>query len=1073
MPAPAPHPFWLALARSKLRPPGAGYVFRLVVVVVAVASGAGLNSARAGDSRDAKVDYNFSVRPVLADRCFVCHGPDERARKADLRLDRSDSAVDSGAVVPGKPDESELVRRITLPPTDPDHMPPAKSNLALSPEEVAQLRRWVAEGAEYKPHWALLPLPRSVPAPAVSDPSWPATPVDPFVLARLDLEGLKPSPPASPEEWLRRVTFDLTGLPPALDEVDAFLADRSPRAFEKVVDRLLASPRFGERVAMDWLDVARYADSFGYQADGDTNVWPWRDWVIRALNRNLPYDQFLTWQLAGDLLLGATREQRLATAFNRLNRMTNEGGSIPEEWRNEYVSDRVHTFGTAALGLTLECTRCHDHKYDPLTMKDYYSLGAFFNSIDEWGTYDSAKFRPTPTVALPTADQERAIAALAKEVKECEARLAEIPSAREAAFRQWLDCDDLSCQPETPGPAGHYPLDAVEGGKVANLADSSKPGKTSAANVLDEGKTGKALRFSGDDPAEFTAAPAKVERHEPFTAAFWLWIPRRLREAVVFHREQGTDTGFHGAELTLDAGRLQFALVRFWPGDALAVRTRDELPAERWAHVAVTYDGSGRASGVRLYVDGAPAVPRVVRDKLSKNVEVNGPGFVFGERFRSLGLKGARLDDLRLYPRVLAPVEVGQLHDGKALAEAVASKDAGALRDYYLAAVDVEASAAREALKRARAKLFAAQTEVFEVMAMEEMPEPRPAYLLARGAYDAPKTKPVGRDTPTALPPFAKGAPRDRLGLARWLTDPDHPLTARVAVNRYWQLFFGRGLVATTENFGIQGALPAHPELLNALARGFVASGWDVKGLCRTIVLSSTYRQRSSARPALRERDLDNLLLACGPSLRLSAEMLRDAALAASGLLVEKAGGPPVKPPQPPGLWKGQNAFLPDYVADKGPNAYRRSLYTFWRRTSPPPNMLALDAPSREVCVVRRQSTTTPLQPLVLLNDPQFVEAALALGERMLTQGGSSDAERVTHAFRLAATRSPTDRERSVLMSLFEQQRDAFRADTARARAFLAGRAHAPPAGLDPADLAAAAVTAGVILNLDASVTAR
>jgi hypothetical protein len=1015
------------------------------------------------------VDYNFQVRPLLADRCFVCHGPDEKNRKAKLRLDVPAVALARRAVVPGKPDESEVIRRITADGTE--HMPPRKSNLTLSKDEIDLIRRWVAEGAEYKPHWAFLPLPDAVPVPAVADAKWPAGPLDHFVLARLEREGLKPSPAASREDWVRRVTFDLTGLPPEPADVDAFLADDSPRAFEKVVDRLLASPHFGERLAQDWLDVARYADSFGYQADGDSNVWPWRDWVIAAFNRNLPFDRFLTWQIAGDLLPEPTREQRLATAFCRLHRMTNEGGSIPEEFRNEYVSDRVHTFGTAFLGLTLECTRCHDHKYDPLTMKDYYGLGAFFNSIDEWGTYDSAAFRATPTLPLPTPEQERALAAAVKEVEGLEAKLREVEAGREPAFRAWLAGADL--RPDIPGEGGHYPLDKLEANsQLANLAGDKAPGSTSAANALVPGQLGQALRFTGDDPANFPA-PGAVDRATPFTAAFWLQTPAVMKQGIVFHRQAGTDTGFHGAELSFDEGRLVFALVRFWPGNAAAVRTRAALPAKEWVHVAVSYDASGRAGGMRVFVNGRPADIEVVRDRLTKDLQAGGAGLTFGERFRSPGLKGCLLDEVRIFSRALTDVEVAHLHDGRALAEALGRKDEALLRPYYLGAIDPEAAKAREEFRQARQRLFAAQTGVFEIMTMEETPRPRQAYILSRGNYDAPKDRPVGRDTPASLPPFPADAPRNRLGLARWLTDPHHPLTARVAVNRYWQLFFGRGLVATAENFGTQGALPTHPDLLDWLARDFVASGWDVKALCKTIVLSSTYRQRSAATPALRERDPDNLLLARGPTRRLSAEMLRDEALAAGGLLVEKAGGPPVKPYQPPGMWHGMNAFLPEYVPDKGEGLYRRSLYTFWRRTSPPPDMLAFDAPSREVCVARRQATSTPLQPLILLNDPQFVEAARALGERLLRQGGATPEEKLTYTFRRAATRRPTERELRLLVELYQEQRALFRQDPDGAKKFLRTGDRPPAADLDPAELAAAASTAGAILNLDAAVTTR
>lgn len=1042
--------------------------------VLAAAALAGISLTPTGPAargEDApKVDFNFAVRPILSDRCLVCHGPDERARKADLRLDKKESALGSGAVVPGKPADSELVRRILLPASDPEHMPPARTNLTLSAAEVDTLRRWVAEGAEFKPLWALIPPPRTVAPPAVKDQAWPSGPLDRFVLARLEREGLRPSTPASKEEWLRRATFDLTGLPPTPAETDAFLADRSDQAYSKAADRLLASPHFGERMALDWLDAARYADSFGYQADGDTNVWPWRDWVIRAFNENLSYDRFVTEQVAGDHIPNASRSQRLATAFCRLNRMTNEGGSIPEEWRNEYVSDRVHTFGTAFLGLTFECSRCHDHKYDPLTMRDYYALGAFFNNIDEWGTYDSAAFRPTPTLDLPTPEQEKDLAAKRKAVEAAEAALRKAERDREPAFREWLGRKDRAAT--VPGLVGRYRFDLRKGASIPNEVDPKSPGTSSEANPTVAGDRGLALQFTGDDPAEFKAAPPRVERGEPFTVAMRVWLERRYDQAIVFHREAGTDTGFHGLEATIESGRLRLALVRFWPGNALAVVSRRELPVRQWVNLALTYDGSGRASGARLYLDGSPLETEVERDGLTRNIQVGG-GLVFGDRFRSPGLAGSRLGELSVFDRALTPVEVRQVSLGTPLADAIARDDEPASRAYYFEAVDPEVRRARQGLQAARRALFDAETAVNEIMTMTEMASPRPAYVLARGAYDAPRNRPVGRDTPAALPPFPKDSPRDRLGLARWLVDPDHPLTARVAVNRFWQTFFGRGIVPTTENFGQQGALPSHPELLDWLARQFIDTGWDVKRLCKTIVLSSTYRQRSAAPASVRERDPDNRLLTRGPSQRLPAEMLRDAALAASGLLVDRVGGPPVKPPQPAGLWRGQNAFLPEYVADTGPNAYRRSLYTFWRRTSPPPNMLAFDAPSREVCVVRRQTTTTPLQPLVLLNDPQFVEAAAALGERMLNEGGASTPDRVSFAFRLAATRRPDDREREVLGRLFDAQRATFRREPERAKALLTASRHKVSGSHDPADLAAAAVTAGVILNADAAVTTR
>lgn len=1026
------------------------------------------------------VDYNFHVRPLLADRCFVCHGPDERSRQAGLRLDVRDGALAKGAIIPGKPEASKLFAKISA--VGADRMPPPRSNLHLTKAEIEVLRRWIAEGAEYKTHWSFLPVPAVVPVPVVRNQSWPVQAIDFFTLAKIEASGLTPAPPASRADWLRRVTFDLTGLPPTLPEVDAFLADRSATALATVVERLLKSPRFGERLAMDWLDVARYADSFGYQADGDTHVWPWRDWVISAFNRNLPLDQFITWQLAGDLVPNATREQRLATAFCRLHRMTNEGGTVPEEFRHEYVADRVHTFGTAFLGLTFECTRCHDHKYDPLSMRDYYSLSAFFNSIDEWGTYDNSAFRPAPTLLLPTPEQEKSIAVLQREVAAVQNRLRALGQDRQPHFRAWLALGNRA-PAEIPGLVGHYPLDQRDGNRLSNLADAKTPGNSAPANVLVPGRFGQALRFTGDDPANFPNALGAVERWQPFTASFWLQMPVVAKEGIVFHRQSGTDTGFHGAELAIDDGRLRFALVRFWPGNAAAIQTKKPIPIQEWIHVAAAYDGSSSAAGMRLFINGQPAACDILRDGLGKDLQsqighgAGASGLTFGERFRSTGLKNALLDEVQIFDRDLTPIEVAHLFDQRALADALRNGEAKSLYNYYVAAVDTEHRKVRLELLEARRRLFAAQTGVFEIMTMAEMPQPRPAFILARGAYDAPQNRPVTRALPTALSPQTRNAHAagrsTRLDLARWLTDPQHPLTARVVVNRYWQLFFGRGLVATTENFGTQGALPTHPELLDWLARDFIASGWDTKELCKKIVLSATYRQRSAAPAALRERDPENLLLARGPCRRLPAEMLRDAALFNGGLLVDKIGGPPVKPYQPPGMWRGMNAFLPEYVADSGDGLYRRSMYTFWRRTSPPPNMLAFDMPGREVCNVRRQSTNTPLQPLVMLNDPQFVEAARSLGERMLKEGGTTVAAQVTFAFRVAATRAPTEREVRLLTELYREQLALFRADVDSAKRFLRVGARAPLSGLPAAEYAAAAATASAIMNLDAAVMVR
>ncbi len=1028
--------------------------------------------------RSHPVDFNFEVRPILSDKCFRCHGPDARERKAGLRLDTKEGAFgesESGlrAIVPGKPDESELVARITS-ADESERMPPKSLGRTLTAAEIDILKRWVAQGAEWQPHWSFRP-PAAAPVPAVKHADWPRNAIDRFVLARLEAEGRSPAPEADRERLIRRVTFDLTGLPPTIAEVDAFLADPRPDAYERLVDRLLNSPRFGERMAVDWLDLARYADTYGYQADRYRDTWPWRDWVVRAFNANLPYDRFVTWQIAGDLLPRPTRDQVLATAFNRHHRQTNEGGSIDEEFRVEYVNDRTSTFATAFLGLTLECARCHSHKYDPISQKEYYSLSAFFASIDEAGLYSHfTDATPTPTLLLTTPDRERSIADAGEAVRNAEAALPRQAESRRADFEKWLTSGARSRQPLFTGRIGDYPLDAIDGGKVANRADAKKPGQTTENPEVVAGRVGRGLRLSGEN--NVTLPLGNFDRSDPFSIALWLNTPDHKDRAVILHRSMAwTDAGSRGYQLLIEDGKLSVGLIHFWPGNAIGIRAREPLAIGRWTHVAIAYDGSSRASGLALYVDGRRADCEVVRDRLTKNITGGGnDSLTVGQRFRDRGFRNGLVDELKVFDRALAPIEVAQIFDGRALSDALAL-DPGRLsrqqRDelfaYYLANVDPSYRndlAKVTALRKAQNALV---DPVPEIMVMREMARPRPTFLLKRGAYDAPGER-VAPGTPAALPAFAAGWPRNRLGLARWLTDPGHPLTARVAVNRWWQALFGRGIVATPEDFGSQGQLPSHPELLDWLARTFVDDGWDVKRLVRLIVTSSTYRQSSDAAPELLANDPENALLARGPRVRLSAEMLRDGALATGGLLVDTIGGPPVKPYQPAGLWEEKSGTA--YQRDVGPGSHRRSLYTYWKRTSPPPAMLTFDATTREVCAVKRQATATPLQALVLLNDPQYVEAARALAARAFREGGSTLDDRVTFLFRATTGRRPRAREVTTLETLHRDQLDEFRSGRSDATKLLAvGDAPRDPT-IDPAEHAAMTVLAQALLNYDEAV---
>ncbi len=1008
----------------------------------------------------ARVDFNYHIKPLLSDRCFTCHGPDEKARKGKLRLDTREGAfkaLEAGQFIikPGEPARSELIQRVTS--TDPEEqMPPPKSNLSLTADEIALLKKWVQQGAEWKKHWSFIPL-AEVAVPEPRNRKWARNEIDRFVLARLEGERLKPAPEATRERLLRRVTLDFTGLPPTPSEIDAFLADAAPDAFGMVVDRLLASSAYGERMAVEWLDVARYADTYGYQADRINHLWPWRDWVIGAFNRNLRFNEFILWQIAGDLLDGATREQRLATAFNRLHRQTNEGGSVDEEFRVEYNSDRVHTVAGAFLGLTMECARCHDHKYDPISQKDYYRLFAFFNSTEESGLYSHfTDAIPSPTVMLYKDDaEEKRHADLKATIVAKELELATYAhQGPTASFEAWRTTN--AALPEVKGLVAHYSFDTVTNSRAANLLGTNFTAKLSDAPKLVTGRLGNALEFSGENSVTVEKV-ADFKRTDAFSFSLWVNIPEELPEMVVMHHQQaGSDAGYQGYQLVLEDGHASFALVHFWPGNAIKVRTVAKLKHHEWTQLGITYDGSSRASGLRLYVNGQPAATETVKDHLFKDF-ANGTPLVLAARFRGRGFKDGLVDDLKIFNRDLTAREMAALNPA---ASSPASEE---WPGHYFAAVDEGYAAQLAELKQLRIRENDLANGVKEIMGMGDLRVPRPTYVLKRGAYDAHGDM-VEPSTPESILPLDPKQPRNRLGLGRWLIDRQNPLTARVLVNRYWQLCFGSGLVVSAEDFGNQGALPSHPELLDWLSLRFIDSGWDLKALLKLMVTSSAYRQSSQADAGLLARDPDNKLLARGPKTRLTAEMLRDSALAASGLLVAKIGGPSVKPYQPEGVWEETAGST--YTPDKGESLHRRSLYTFWKRTAPHPMMTTFDASERNNCTVRRQTTSTPLQALVLLNDPQMIEAAQRIGERALKEGGASVMERITFTFRLLTGRKPSARELTVLRKLHDEQLALFRA----------AQKHGDSPGDKPPntdELAAGAALASAILNFDEAILKR
>ncbi|MFO0958744.1 MAG: PSD1 and planctomycete cytochrome C domain-containing protein [Isosphaeraceae bacterium] len=1021
--------------------------------------GAVASTATADDR--ARVSYEREIRPILSANCFACHGLDEKNRGAALRLDIRDGAIaelKSGtkAIVPGEPDESELLERLA---TDDASlkMPPPKTGKSLKPEQVETLRRWIAEGAEYSQHWAFSP-PRRAEPPALKQEGWAKGVLDRFILARLEAEGLAPSPEADRTTLIRRVTLDLTGLPPTPKEIDEFLADSRADAYDRLVQRLLESPRFGEHMARFWLDAARYGDTHGLHLDNYREIWPYREWVIRAFNNNLPFDRFITEQLAGDLLPNPTPEQIIATGFNRCHVSTSEGGSIEEEVYVRNVVDQVETNGTVFLGLSIGCARCHDHKYDPVKMKDFYSLFAFFNNIDG-PALDGNASKWAPFVQVPTPEQSAALAAADSKVAEWKGKLEAILKESRDAYNPAVDAD----QSEVVRRVDHVWVDDA-------LPPGAKPGEIpfafarSADQPVRGGAQSIKLQAKGLQQVYFIGAGKKLKVGEADSLFAYVYLdpldpPKEIM--LQWHTGAWTHRAYWGENL-ID-----------WGKDNTGERLRigDLPPSGEWVRLEVDTRKLGIKPGT--VIDGWAFTQH------------DGTAYWDQAGIRSWTPQdGQTYDTFTDWLRARKADKAAGL--AKPLQEAVLaerSKRTDAQKAQLLDAFFSNGYAGnREKLDPVRAELAKAEQERKAIddaipttlVFREKKGEPRTAYLLNRGEYDQRKDK-VGRALPDFLPKIPEGAPLDRLGLARWLVMPEHPLTARVAVNRFWQQVFGTGIVKTAEDFGLQGEPPSHPELLDRLAVDFREGGWDVKELVRTLVTSATYRQAARVTPDRLAKDPSNRLLSRGPRFRLDAESLRDQALFLSGLLVEKVGGPSVKPPQPSGLWEAvgyTSSNTARFVADQGPEKVnRRSLYIFWKRTSPPPQMTITDAPSRESCVVRRERTNTPLQALLLMNEPQYVEASRALAERAMKEGGSTAESRIEFLFRLATARRPESKELAELASAYRELLDHYRAAPESAKELVAIGESKPDPALDPSELAAWSMIANAVLNLDEVVT--
>ena len=1025
------------------------------------------------------IEFNRDIRPILSENCFTCHGPDEGQRQVGLRLDtRQGIFADRGGyhvVVPGDPPNSRIFQKISA-ENRALRMPPLWANRELTNEQIDLIRRWIEQGAKWQMHWSFVKPERPV-LPKVRNTNWARNAIDFFVLDRLERDGLTPSPEAARTTLIRRVTLDLTGLPPTPAEVDAFLADTSSNAYEKVVDRLLESPRYGERMAWRWLEAARYADTNGYQSDGERYMWRWRDWVINAFNRNMPFDQFTIQQIAGDMLPKATLDQKIATGFNRNHRGNAEGGVIPEEYAVEYVVDRVNTTSTVWLGLTMGCARCHNHKYDPITQKEFYRFFTFFNNVPEKGRAVKHGNSP-PMIKAPTPQQQIELKKLEGRVAAAEKHFAKLGPKLAAAQAKWeksFDIDQTIDWTITEGLLAHYPLDSAMMDKEANSeAGKATDGKFHGGEAaFVPGRIGQAARFDGKRFIE-AGDVANFGYFDRFSLAAWIY-PEDERGGAVLSRMADTAEA-PGYSLYLKDGKLQLNLSKRWLDDALRVETESSLSSNRWHHVMATYDSSRMASGVKIYINGKPAKLNVLLDGLNQSFNTKEPlriGSLAGDKGRFHGY----IDDVRMYSAALGADQVGIIATSDSITEIAAippdkrsKQQASKINGYFLQ------EHAPQPIKQAWQKLVALRSEkeqfvesIPTTMVMEEMKTPRDTFILIRGAYDKPGEK-VSAGVPAILPPLPPGEKNNRLGFARWVADPSNPLTARVTVNRFWQMYWGAGLVKTVENFGSQGEPPTHPKLLDWLATEFMRTGWDMKALQKTIVMSATYRQSSKVTPELFQKDPENRLLARGPRLRLSAEMIRDQTLAASGLLVEKIGGPSVRPYQPAGLWK-ELAGGKEYKPDQGENLYRRSLYTFWKRTIPPPSMSMFDASARETCVVRETRTNTPLQALTLMNDVTYVEASRVLAERIMTQGGAAPEERITLAFRLATGRRPKDTELKILLDGYEHHLAGYRQDKTEASKLVSAGEAARNEKLDVSEWAAYTAVAGLILNLDETVS--
>lgn len=1015
------------------------------------------------DSINEEVDYNIHVKKILSDKCFSCHGNDAKKQKADLRLDIADAAyskkTESGmkAIVPGDISNSDFVHRILS--DDPDYlMPEPSSHLTLTTYEKAILVKWIKQGAKYKPHWAFV-APQKTTAPKIKNTSWIKNDIDNFILSKIEAVQLNPNPQADKETLIRRLSFDIRGFAPNISEIDAFLKDQSPQAYENQVNRFLASPDYGERMAIYWLDLSRFADSYGYLDDKHYDMSPWRDWVIEAYNKNLSFKDFVTWQLAGDLLPNTTREKVLATGFNRNHKQNTEAGIIEEEFRVENVVDRTSTLGTGLMAMSVGCAKCHDHKFDPISQKDFYSLFSFFNSTFENGSpnYGDKNIVAGPTLLLPTKDNEQKISQLKSYILKLEQQ--ENDNKVEVKTQNEKDLAlGLSYKLVAKLSFDKLIIKGPEKLIFNNEIDHSLSAIAKKVETA-QGVSGLSLKYN--DETEVSFPPYKVgcfERYEPFSFSIWLKVPNYFPLATVFHNTDSERYGYQGYDLVLKNNQLNFRISHAFPHDAISILSKEKLQANRWYHLVGTYDGSSKAKGVSLYLDGKKLNPIIEYDHLIKHIRSypnihktsKNKGLTFGVRVLDRSMPGGEVDEFQLFNDELSYSEASFLYKR--------------LRFPIIKKVKQNPETP---LLLARKNLSMLLDSTKEVMVMGDLPTPRPTYVLKRGIYDSYGEQ-VYPSTPVSILPFPKDLPKNRLGLADWLFLDQNPLTARVAVNRIWQLIFGSGIVKSSDNFGSQGDLPTHPELLDHLAVWYKEHNWNTKELFKYIYMSSTYQQSAIASVASVKKDPNNELLSRSSRYRYPAEMIRDNALKVGQLLASKIGGSSVYPYQPTGLWDEltDKSWKYVYNTSTGDDLYRKSIYTIRKRTSVVPFLQIFDAPDRSLCTVKRQVSSSPMQSLAMLNDPQIIEAARSLAWHSIQNGGSSLENQLNYCFRLITGRKPQSKEIILLNELYKAEKKNFGKQPAKAVKYLS-TGYDKKSISDKVSLASFASVAAIVMNTD------